>query len=182
MATVGDLPDKEAGTQNRGAELYRRELVETRASYEYIDLYRTTLRRWNTRLDAVRIIATSGGLASWAIFQSYPWIWAGIIGAAQLADIANKIVPIGSQYDAATDFLHELDKIIIQALADWERVQRGQLDIEDIDDLRRKLMESRSAAEKRCFSKFGLPEKAHLKHLAEERAKAYFERKLGGIT
>jgi len=162
--------------------MYWRELGETRASYEYVRLYRDLLRKWIARFAIVRAVATSSAVGGWAVFQSYPAIWAGIIMISQIADVLAQVFSATSHYEAARELVHELDKILIQALTDWEKVRLGRFDDEEIIGLRRNLMKDRSDVAKKCFPKSDLPERESLRRLAERLANAYFQRMFGGAT
>ena len=81
MSVAGD---NEAA--HRQQDLYFNELFQLKVGCEYIRLYRNDLARWVTGFAALRAIASSGAIATWAVVQSYPLVWGGIIAASQLAD------------------------------------------------------------------------------------------------
>jgi hypothetical protein len=163
---------------HRQQELYLNELFQLKVACEYIRLYRNEIACWLTRFAALRAVASSGAIATWAVVKSYPLLWGGIIAAAQLADALKEVVPFTARHKAASDLSIALESLLIEALYEWESVYAGRFTMKQITDRRRTLMRLRRDAEVRQFPA-GVPERQKLLVVAEAAAKLYFDRLFG---
>ena len=168
--------DEEAA--HRQQDLYFNELFQLKVACEYIRLYRNSLSLWVMRFAALRAIASSGAVATWAVVKSYPLLWGGIIAASQLADALQDVIPFTAQHKSASALSMTLNALLIEALYEWEGVYAARFTVEEITDRRRKLMQLRHDAETKHFPT-GLPEKKNYLALAEEEAKSYFDTQFG---
>jgi hypothetical protein len=163
---------------HRQQDLYFNELFQLKVGCEYMRLYRNGLARWVARFAAVRAIASSGAIATWAVVQAYPLVWGGIIAASQLADALKDVIPVTARHKAASALTMALDALLIEALYEWEGVYAAQFTNEEITERRRKLMLLRHGAETKHFPT-GLPERPGYLVVAEEEATAYFDAMFG---
>ena len=173
------MSDEEAA--HRQQDLYFNELFQLKVACEYMRLYRNGLARWATRFAALRAIASSGAIATWAIVKSYPLVWGGIIAASQLADALRDVIPFTARHKAASALSMTLDALIIEALYEWEGVYAARFSNEEITGRRRKLMQLRHDAETKHFPT-GLPERKRYLAIAEEEAAYYFDTMFGPRT
>ena len=162
-------------TSHRQQDLYFNELFQLGVQCHYMRRYRNILARRVRRLEILRAVASSGAIATWAIVQSHPMIWGGIIAASQLSDVLKDVIPFTGRHKAASGLVVSLDALLIEALYEWESVYGGQFTNEEITERRRKLMELRQKAEVEHFPTGDLPEREDLLALAEVDAVAYFE-------
>jgi hypothetical protein len=125
-------------------------------------------------LAALRAIAASGTIATWAVVQSYALVWAGIIAAAQLADVLKDVFPLTARHKALSGLIVSLDALFIEALYEWESVFAGQLSDKEITERRRRLIELRHNIEVENFppGELHLPERRDLLAPAEKDATA----------
>jgi hypothetical protein len=137
--------------------------------------YRDRLARRVRWLEILRAVASSGAIATWAVVQTYPMVWATIIAAAQLSDALKDVIPFTSRYRAASALVMSLDALLIEALYEWEGVYSAQFSNAEITERRRKLMTLRHEAEKEHFPTGDLPERDDLLKLAEQDTVSYFE-------
>jgi hypothetical protein len=149
---------------------------------DYMRRYRDVLARRVTWFGALRAIASSSAIGAWALWQSYPMVWGGIIVASQVADALRDVFPFTVRHKAANDLVTSFEGLLIEALYEAEGVYSGQFTDKEITDLRRKLMRLRHEAEVRHFPSGHLPERRHLLALADEAAIAYFDSIFGPRT
>lgn len=142
---------------------------------EYMRRYRAILARQVTWFGALRAIASSSAIAAWAVWQSYPMIWGGIIAASQVADALRDVFPFTARPKAANDLVTSLEALLIEALYEAEEVYAGRFTNQEITDRRRSLMTLRHDADVKHFPAGNLPERKDLLALAEATAIAYFE-------
>ena len=170
--------DSEAGS-HRQQDLYFNELFQLKIACEYQRRYANRLARWVTGFNALRAIASSGAIATWAIVQAYPLVWGGIIAAAQVSDALKDVIPFTARQKAASGLAMSFDALLIEALYEWESVFAGRLSDEEITERRRTLMQLRHEADVKHFPTGDLPERADLLKLAEADAVTYFENMFG---
>jgi hypothetical protein len=114
------LHERYRDSPHRQQDLYWTELVELKIACEYMRRYRNSLAWWSTGFSAFRAIASSGAIATWAVVQSYPLIWGGIIAATQVADALKDVFPLTARQQAASSLMMSLDALFIEALYEWE--------------------------------------------------------------
>jgi hypothetical protein len=164
---------------HRQQNLYFGELFELKVACEYMRRYREGVAIWVTNFDVLRAITSSGAIATWAVVQSYPLIWAGIIALAQVADVLKDVFPFTARLSATSGAVMSLDALFIEALFEWEGVFSGQFSNEEIADKRRKLMQLRHDIEVKHFPTGNLPMRNSLLRLAKEDAIAYLQDMFG---
>jgi hypothetical protein len=170
--------DGDAAT-HRQQDLYYQELFQLKVACEYVQRYRDSLGRWVTWLSSLRAIASSGAIAAWAVVQSYPLVWGGIIAAAQVWDALRDVVPLTARHKATGPLAVSLDALFIEALYEWEGVYAGQFSDGEITERRRKLMERRHDVDAKHFPNGHLPMRGDLMELAEKDAEAYLRDMFG---
>jgi hypothetical protein len=167
--------DNDEAATHRQQDLYLSEVLQLMVAHEYMRLYRTILARQVTWFGSIRAIASSSAIAAWAVWQSYPMIWGGIIAASQVADALKDVFPFTARHKAANDLATSLQALLIEALYEAEGVYAGQFTNEEITDRRRKLMRLRHDADAKHFPTGNLPERKDLLALADDAAIAYFD-------
>jgi hypothetical protein len=175
------MSDSES-TSHRQQDLYLTEVYQLLVALDYMRRYRTFLARRVTWFGALRAIASSTAIGAWAVWQSYPMVWGGVIAAAQVADALKDVFPFTARHRAANDLVVTLEALRIEALYEAERVYAGQFTDDEITELRRKLMRLRHEADVKHFPMGNLPERTDLLALADEAAAAYFDSIFGPRT
>jgi hypothetical protein len=132
-----------------------------------------------TQFNGLRAIASSGAIATWAVVQSHPLIWAGIIALAQVADALKDLFPFAARLDATSGAVMSLDALLIETLYEWEGIFSGKYSDEEITEKRRKLMQLRHDIETKHFPTGNLPVREALLKLAKEDAIAYLQNMFG---
>jgi hypothetical protein len=163
---------------HRQQELYWRQLRRLKIAEAYMRLHRDRLARWVTRLDVLKAVASSGGIAGWVIWRNYAFIWAAIIAAAQLADALKDVFPFSRLHKAASEHTSILNGLFIDAQLEWENVFSGRYSDEETMKRRHKLMKLQLEAERKNFPG-GLATNPALVALAEQEAKDYLSATYG---
>jgi hypothetical protein len=161
--------------KHRQQELYWQQLVQLKAACEYVRRYRNRLALWETRIGALRALASSSAIAAWAVVQAHPLLWGGIIAAAQVADALKDVFPLSARRRSTSELVAVLDTMFIETLHEWESVRAGQLSDREIADRWLRLMQRRHEVETKCLATTSLPERRDLMMLANADAKAYLE-------
>jgi hypothetical protein len=78
-------------------------MEQLKAASVCIRLCRKRLARQVRAVELIKVIASSGGIAGWAVWNNYPFVWAGIIAAAQLLDAIKHVFPFAKEHKSASD-------------------------------------------------------------------------------
>ncbi len=158
----------------RAPDLYWKELQQLKAACVCMRLYRNRLGRRVRAVEIIKAVASSGGIAGWVIWKEYPFVWTGIIAAAQVLDAIKGVFPFAKSHKAASDLTVALEVLYIDAEDEWESIHAGRLSADAITKRRTKLRKLQLAEERRYFPE-GVELPPDLIRLATEDANAYFE-------
>lgn len=158
--------------------LYWRQLEQLKAACVCMRLYRNRLHRQVRSVEVIKAVASSGGVAGWIIWKDIPFVWTGIIAAAQLLDALKGVFPFSKQHKAASDLTVALEIIYIDAEDEWESIYAGKLGDADITKRRTKLRKLQLDAERKHFPEGFDPDQKLIK-LATEETDAYFNLTFG---
>jgi hypothetical protein len=171
----------ETSNPRRQPDLYWRELEQLKAASVCIRLCRNQLARRVRAVDLVKAIASSGALAGWVVWRDYPFLWSGIIAAAQLLDATKHVFPFARQHKAAGELTVALELLFIDAQYEWERIYEGLVPWEAIMDARRKMQTLQLEAERKHFPE-GFEPPRGLIALAAEEARTYITLTYGEVV
>jgi hypothetical protein len=156
----------------RQPDLYWKEMEQLKAAAVCIRLCRNRLAKQVRGVELVKVIASSGGIAGWVVWKDYPFVWSGIIAAAQLLDAIKHVFPFAKEHKGASNLTVALELLFIDAQYEWENIYAGKLTEDDIMAARQKMQKLRLEAEHKHFPDgFQPPEKQVT--LASEETQAY---------
>ncbi len=159
---------------HRQQQLYWAQMVELKVASCYIRRYRDYLGKRVTGLGALRAIASSGGIAAWALWKEHAFLWAAIIAASQVADALKEVFPFTKRHKAASEHTIPLGSIFIDAQLEWESIFSGRFTDDEIMNRRHRLMKLQHDAERTSFPD-GLATQDLLFSLAQQEAQGYFK-------
>jgi len=157
---------------HRQQKLYWDEMYELRVAAGYIRLYRDYLGKWVTGLGVLRAVASSVGIAAWAIWRQYAFVWGAIIAAAQVADALKDVFPFIKKHKAASEHAITLANLFIDVQLEWESVFSGRYTNDAIMKRLHQLRKLQLEAESRSFPD-GLATRDILLDRAKEEAAEY---------
>ena len=160
---------------HRQQQLYWAQLYELKAACVYIRRYRGYLSKWVTTTGTIRAIASSASIAAWVIWKEHAFIWAAIIAVSQVLDAVKDVFPMTKRHKAASDHVHQLESLFIDAQLEWENIFSGHYTDDEIMHRRHQLMKLQHDAEVKNFPD-GLPERPSDFSGAESETEAYFKR------
>ena len=161
-------------TTHRQQQLYWAQMIELKVANGYIRRYRDHLGRWVTGLGVLRAVASSGGIAAWALWKEYAFVWGSIIAASQVTDALKDVFPFTKKHNAASAHTIRLGAMFIDAQLEWENIFSGRYSDDQIMKLRHKLMKLQHDAERENFPD-GLAVKEALFAQAQQEAAEYFK-------
>jgi hypothetical protein len=160
-----------AQTQHRQQILYWNALVQMKVACAYIRRYRGRQKKWVTALAVLRAIASSGGIAGWAIWHELSFVWGAIIAASQVADALSGVFPFAKKHKSATKHTVTLDALFIDAQLEWEAIFAGRVSDTEIANRVYRLRKAVNDAEIKHFPD-GLEVDHDLFDLAQSDAQA----------
>ena len=164
----------EATNFHRQQNLYWNQLIELKVAAGYIRRRRDDLGKKVTSLATLKAVASSGGIAAWAIWKDYAFLWGAIIAASQLADALKDVFPFTKTHKAACEHTITLNSMFIDAELEWENIFSGRYTDEHIMNRRHKLKKIQHETERKNFPN-GLPEIEAFVAQAEQEAVEYFD-------
>jgi hypothetical protein len=75
-------------------------------------------------------VTSISGIASWMIWRQFPWVWAIVVGAAQVANAIRGFLPFKKQKEAVISFAPELEHLINEVERSWNLINLGIPDSE----------------------------------------------------
>ena len=173
MSPIESIPDP-----HRQQLLYWDQMYQLKLSASYIRLYRDSLGKWVTGLGALKATASCAGIAAWALWREYAFIWGAIIAASQLADALKDIFPFARKHKAACVHAMTLDNLFIDVQLEWEYVSSGRVTDEEMMARLHQLRKLQFEAEKQNFPD-GLPARNALLDRARQDAVEYLSTTYG---
>ncbi|EPE5851646.1 hypothetical protein ACSKAH_004122 [Vibrio vulnificus] len=155
-------------------EQYWKELYQLRVHITYIEL-KLEQAEWNDR--AVKIllaIASSSSIGAWALWDSYSWIWAGIIATSQVIGAINPFLPYKNRLKAYSSLINELEELMVRSEFRWHAISQGELTSTDINKARFEIRTLKQKALKKHILTT-IPTDIKLHEKAEASANQYFE-------
>ena len=83
-------------------------------------------------MKCVTAIASSTGIAGWAIWQSYGFAWGLIIAISQVITAVKHLLPYAARRAATNDACKALERLFVKAESDWYYIAEGILTNEHI--------------------------------------------------
>jgi hypothetical protein len=115
-----------AETPSREQLIYWQEFVQLKVDTCYVRDYRNELGKWVTGVAAIRAIASTGGIAAWAVWRKYAYLWACVIAASQVADALKNVFPFYKRRGALSRWSRTLNRLFVEAQRDWDAISGGR--------------------------------------------------------
>jgi hypothetical protein len=158
---------------HRQQRLYWNQMLQLKGALSYTCLYRNYLGRWVTGLGALRAIASCGGIAAWAIWKEYAFIWGTIIAVSQVMDALKDVFPFAKLHKACSEHAITLSYLFVDAELEWESVYAAKYADDEIMSRIHKLKKVKLDAEGKSFPD-GLFPKSSFRAQAEQESQEYF--------
>jgi hypothetical protein len=146
IAAVGNAVDV-----RRLPDLYWRQIEQLAASAIAMRLYLNKMHRRVRAVELIKAFAGNGAIAAWVVFRDHPFVWSGIIGAAQFLDAIKGIFPFVAIHRQASNFTATLELLLIDAQEQWDRMYAGTLTEPEIRLALSRLRRLRVEAEHKHF-------------------------------
>jgi hypothetical protein len=68
---------------HRQQDLYWKPMIELKVAAAYVRRHRDDRGAWVMRLGILKAIASNGGIAAWAVWKQYAFLWGAVIAEAK---------------------------------------------------------------------------------------------------
>lgn len=115
---------------------YWNELYELRSHAYYVELLLASSEKIDKRIKIFLAIASSSGIAGWAVWQSAEIVWASIIALSQVLTAIIPFLPYRSRIKQYSAVVTELEELLINAELRWHEYSSGDVSDSDINRAR----------------------------------------------
>lgn len=144
----------------------------------YLERYFHYCYNINNNLNIFLALTSSGAIAAWVIWNTYPFnlVWAGIIAASQVINAVKAYLPWGGRLKPLAATSMGLHYITLDAEDAWFKVSNTFLTEEEIHALTSTLRKRAADLQRANFGENPLPENTKLLQRGEDDAARYFSR------
>lgn len=155
-------------------ERFWRELDQLKVHVFYLELYLEKTEHTERGINIFLAVASSGSIASWAIWQEYQMTWAFIIALSQLIHAIKPYLPFSKRLKALSALTNDLESLFLSMENHWFNVSEGKLSEEDIHKLHMQIKSTRRQLIQKHIGSESLPKNEKLLAQAVTSTKAYF--------
>lgn len=116
-------------------EKYWNNMVQTKSSVYYLDIYAEQTYKIERRINVFCAIASSASIAAWAIWTEWAYVWGLIIAISQVVSALKEIFPYMKQLKMLEQFSEEMKFVYVNMEQEWFRVANGELTENEINNL-----------------------------------------------
>ena len=142
---------------NEEQERYWQELYDLKVHTSYLEIHLSNSESIDKNINIFLSIASSGSIASWAIWKEYEFIWAFIIVLSQFINAIKPFLPYGTRIKALSKSLREMELISLECEEKWFYIANGEKTEEEIHKLRFEFKGKKQKIISKYFSKSILP-------------------------
>lgn len=119
-------------------------MIEAKYKAIYLVYFNSFVRTGDRMIEGLIILTSSGGIGGWLIWQDIPYVWAALIGAAQLTKLLKPVLPFLKEKEELADAYRFYEDHYLEYEELWDAMERSSLS-EDVSvayyRLRRKEVE-----------------------------------------
>lgn len=150
------------------------ELVELRVHWYYLQEYHFLCDAKETKLNWALAIGSNASIASWAVWQKWPQVWATAIAFSQLVTALRPHLPFKKRSEGILAASREIQDALLHAERVWYPVSVGERTSVEIHELTMDLRERKVRATATHLTATPLPRRQDLLEAAKEQAQVYF--------
>lgn len=95
------------------------------------EMYRKNVKLYRLSKILVALIS-SAAIATWAVWRTYPMLWASIVAFGQVVSVINEYIPYHERIADFTKITDDMEKIYADAETTWYDVANGNLTADEI--------------------------------------------------
>nr|CDQ37735.1 hypothetical protein BN993_07297 [Virgibacillus halodenitrificans] len=151
-----------------------RELDQLKVHVYYLELYLEKTENTERGINIFLAAASSGSIASWAVWNNLQFLWATIIAASQFINVIKPHLPYSLRLKSLSSLTNELESLFISMENHWFHIAEGRLTEEEIHRLHIEIKEKRRLSIQKHLGKASLPHNEKIMERARQSAKTYF--------
>lgn len=141
-------------------EQFWQEFADLKIHVCYIDHYQMRNGRIDIGLEMFLAVAATTSIGTWAVFQTCPLVWGGIIAGSQVIHAIKPFLPYKKRLKAPAGLSFDLGKLLLSVDDDWYKISSGQLTNSEIHSIRMKVKRDSSLLVHKHFGTESLPKNA----------------------
>lgn len=137
------------------------ELKALKSDVEYLRLHLIEAERIDNSIKLILAMASSGGIAGWALWgsQNFQIVWASLIAISQVINAINQYLPWEKRIKAIRGAKPEIAGIFLFAERNWFSVSEGLFTIQEIHKITLDIKEKKNGVLERYLGEISLPYK-----------------------
>lgn len=158
---------------NQYQQRYWKELFQLIVHVNYLEIYLEKSEFKDKAINIFLAITSNSSICGWIIWQTYSWLWAGIIAVSQLITAIKTFLPYKDRLKMVSSLLHEVDELLLYCEMKWFDVAEGKLTEEEINKLHFEIKRKKAQAVKKHLGGHVLPKHEEYFEKAKELANTY---------
>lgn len=103
-------------------EQLKKEIYDCRYHADLMSLKVKQLRTYNTTLNVILAIASSGSIASWTIWDDYAIYWGGLIALSQLITALKPLFPFHKHVHTLNHKCYKQELLFLELIEIWQNL------------------------------------------------------------
>ena len=103
-------------------EQLKKEIYDCRFHADLMSLKVKQLRTWDTTLNVIPAIASSGSIASWTIWDEYAIYWGGLIALSQLITALKPLFPFHKHVHTLNHRCYKQELLFLELIEMWQNL------------------------------------------------------------
>lgn len=137
----------------------------------YLETYKQRSIKYDKIISGFLVFASSSGIAGWAFWGKYQFVWAFIIGASQVISLIKPYMHFKEQIIAINYCLPDLQKTLIEMEKVWK--QTDNMEKSDIIKAQAKFESVYNSLHSKYISSLDLPDNKKCQNTAMDKRDAY---------
>jgi hypothetical protein len=150
------------------------ELTQLRGHIEYLNLYHSRYEAISRWIHILTAVAASGSIAAWAVWGSFPMVWASIVAAGQVFAVITPYLPFQARMKATGALANKLEPLFVQWEGQWQQVADGDLTESEISETITRLKDAKLKLQIGHLMQLALPINEELQKHAGQLTDDYF--------
>lgn len=154
-------------------KLLWKKFYRVKAHSIYTELLHARTEKIDRAIKIFLAVASSGGIAGWAMWKQAGPTWACLIAASQFANAVLPFLPYKNRKKSLAALSRELDEIAMHMEIKWLEVSSGELTEKEMRKLHSEMINKSAAAVQKHFPDSSIPDNEKIMSRAEDIANAY---------
>lgn len=154
-------------------------MQQVRFAIFYLDLCADNAYKWDMFIKVISAIASSAGIAAWAIWNKFAFIWSLIIALSQVVNAVKRYLPYSIRLKNIEVSQRNLKLLYSKIEYHWLQVASGELTEIEINDLLYTFEKEYIEIESQCSKGSILLVKSKLEEKAKQQVDQYFKDNFG---